>query len=553
MDITLSIIIPYYKAIDFTKKLMKVLEPQLTNEVEVIIIDDGCDEKALDKFKAKVVHLEKNSGGASTPRNVGLDLARGKFVSFIDADDMVSNDYISKILEKTKEDFDYCYFGWNFKGEDIIIKEEPPEWNGSVCNCIYKRSLIGNKRFDPKIVIGEDKDFNKKVRYGKRANILEVLYYYNLNNPNSVTRDVRGIKTIEHKNIFYVNDLNVIGGVETYIYEILKKYHKLDICIVYKTAYQNQLNRIKKFCKAYKHTDEILVCDVCVINYDISIIPYICKNAKIYQGIHADYDHPYYVTRGFKPPTDPRIYKYIAITKHIEDTFSEVSGEPKEKIIQLYNPLTIEEVEKPIVLISPTRLSPEKGEKRMQEMVRALDLAKVNYVWFIFTDSEHTIDSPNVIYKEPTLDIGKWLNLADYLVQLSDSEGCSYSINEMLYRNKPVIVTPLHYLDELGIKDGVNAYILKHDCSNMDHIVKNITKIPQFNFKRLEDNYDKILVKSKSHYKEDKEKMVKLKCINWIGFDLVKEARHVKEGEIIEVSEERAEELLCFRGCFEVI
>lgn len=550
----LSIIIPYYKALKYTRKLMKTLESQLRDGVEVIIVDDGCGESELDKFRAKVIHLEKNSGGASVPRNVGLDEARGEYITFIDADDMISEDYVDEILAKIEEGFDYCYFSWNFKGEDVIITEEPPSWNGSVCNCIYRSTLIGNKRFNPSLKIGEDKEFNQRVRKGKRANILKVLYHYNLDNPNSITYDERGIRTIEHKNIFYVNDLNVIGGVETYIHEILKKYHDLDICVVYKTAFKNQLRRIKKYCKAYKHTDEILVCDVCVINYDISIIPFICKSAKIYQGIHADYDHPYYITHNFKPPTDPRIYRYIAITKHIAETFSSVSGVPKEKIIQLYNPLEIEEPDKPLILISPTRLSPEKGEKRMQEMVRALDTAGINYIWFIFTDSEHTIESPNVVYKEPTLEIGRWLDLADYLVQLSDSEGCSYSINEMLYRNKPVIVTPLHYLDELGIKDGKNCYILKHDCSNMDHIVKNIKKIPQFKFKRLEDNYDSILVKSKSHYKEDKEIIVRLKCTFFLGFDDIVRGKHIVEGEIIEVDEERADYLLNnFRGVFEVV
>lgn len=551
-EMKLSIIIPYYKAIEYTERLMEVLEPQLTPEVEVIIVDDGCNEKKLDKYKANVVHLATNSKGASVPRNKGLDLAKGEYVTFIDADDMISEDYVATILEKIKSGFDYCFFSWNFKGEDIIIEEEPPWWNGSVCNCIYKRSLIGNERFKP-IRIGEDKEFNERVRKGKRENILKVLYHYNLDNPNSITYKERGIKTIEHKNIIYVNDLNVIGGVETYVHELLKKYSNLDICVVYKTAYENQLKRIKQYCKAYKHTDEILVCDVCIINYDITIIPYICESAKIYQGIHADYDHPYYITHNYKPPTDPRIDKYIAITKHIADTFSGVSGIPKNKIIQHYNPLTIEDTKKTIILISPTRLTPEKGEKRMQEMVNALDNAKVNYIWFIFTDSEHTIDSPNVVYREPTLDIGKWMDIADYLVQLSDSEGCSYSINEMLYRNKPVIVTPLHYLDELGIKDGKNCYILKHDCSNMDHIIKNITKIPKFTFKRLEDNYDKILVKSKSHYKQDLDRKVELKCTSWVGFDDVKENRHIKENEIIEVSEERAEELLKFKGCFEVV
>lgn len=366
---------------------------------------------------------------------------------------------------------------------------------------------------------------------------------------------------IEHRNIIYVNDFNWIGGVETYVNELLKKYHDLDIAVVYKTAHPEQLKRIRKYCKTYKHTDQKIVCDVCVINYDVSIINYItptiwAQNLReddprgIYQGIHADYDNQYYISHGYHPPTDPRIKKYIAITKHIEDTFTAVSGVPREKIIQIYNPLTIEPEDRALIFVSATRLTLEKGSKRMELLANALDTAGVSYVWFIFTDSEPEIQSPNVVYMRPTMDIGRWLDLADYLIQLSDTEGCSYSINEMLYRNKPCILTPLHYLDELGIKDGENCYIMELDCSNIDQIVKKITKIPKFKFKRLEDTYDKLFIKSKSHYNPENTK-VRLKCTYFLGVDDIRENRHIKQGEEIEVDEYRAEELLSLRDCFE--
>lgn len=366
---------------------------------------------------------------------------------------------------------------------------------------------------------------------------------------------------IEHKNIIYVNDFNWIGGVETYVHELLKRYSDLDVAVVYKTAHPEQLKRIRKYCKTYKHTDEKIVCDVAIINYDISIINYITPTIwaqnlteddprGIYQGIHADYDNEYYVSHGYRPPTDPRIKKYIAITKHIADTFTSVSGVPKDKIIQIYNPLTIEKKDRALILVSATRLTLEKGSKRMEILANALDNAGVSYVWFIFTDSEPSIISPNVVYMRPTMEIGRWLDLADYLVQLSDTEGCSYSINEMFYRNKPCILTPLHYLDELGIKDGKNCYIMKLDCSNVGDIVKKITKIPKFKFDKLEDSYDKIFIKSKSHYKPHKTK-VKLRCVFFLGFDDVRENRHITPGEVVEVDEYRADELMSYHGCFE--
>lgn len=178
----LSIITPYYNTLEYTKKLAKTLSSQLTDEVEWIIVDDGCHEKELDTFPATIIHLSENSGNASMPRNVGLDMAVGDFIAFIDSDDMVTTNYIDEILNKMDaEDFDYCYIGWKYGDNIVIIEEEPLDWNRCVWNCIYKRELIGNNRFNCKYNIDEDGDFNERVRRGKRANIKEVLYIYTWN------------------------------------------------------------------------------------------------------------------------------------------------------------------------------------------------------------------------------------------------------------------------------------------------------------------------------------------------------------------------------------
>lgn len=186
----LSIITPYYNSLEQIKELAKVLEPQLTKEIEWIIVDDGCNEQELAKLKAKVIHLEQNSGGASKPRNVALDIAIGEYIAFIDSDDLVSKNYIEKILEKTKEEWDYCFISWQQDKYICLIQNEPPNWNCCVWNCIYKRELIRNERFREDLILAEDYDFNKRVRKGKKAHILEVLYYYS-NNPNSLTKKER--------------------------------------------------------------------------------------------------------------------------------------------------------------------------------------------------------------------------------------------------------------------------------------------------------------------------------------------------------------------------
>lgn len=193
--IKLSIIIPTYNRNEKLSKLLNILNMQITDEVEVIVIDDHSDnELKLDFPKwLKYIRLKENSGGASVPRNVGLDNANGEYIAFIDVDDTVKDNYIKTILDKTKEDWDYCYISWECSTHQIIIKDNPPKWNCCVWNCIYKKELIGNTRFNPELVIAEDYQFNKKVRRGKKANITEVLYYYEQFSPDSLVKSGRKI------------------------------------------------------------------------------------------------------------------------------------------------------------------------------------------------------------------------------------------------------------------------------------------------------------------------------------------------------------------------
>lgn len=337
---------------------------------------------------------------------------------------------------------------------------------------------------------------------------------------------------IKHENILYVRDISEIGGVESFVWEMVKKYHNLDIAVVYKQININQLRRLSKYCKCYRHFNERIECKVAIINYDTSIIDYIDKG-DIYQVIHGDYANEAYHC---KPPTDPRIKEYIAITKHIEESFKKLTG--CQNVRLSYNPLTIEH-EDYLTLVSATRLSKVKGKDRMQKLADALDREGVKYIWYIFTTDRDEIKNDNVIYMKPRLDVDKWIEKADYLIQLSDTEACSYSINEALYRNIPVIVTPLPYLDEIGVKDGKNAYILEFNCSNVNEIAKKINKKPIFEFTQLKDDYKNILQKSKRII--DKGKVsVYIK----VGYTDMELERFINIGEVLDVKPSRADVLV---------
>lgn len=196
-NIKLSIIIPYYDCYKYFIKLLEVLIPQITEEVEVLIIDDGCHETRIneyvyqEKYKDKwdnisIYHLLVNSGGASYPRNIGLDLAVGEYIAFIDADDLITEEYISKILNKIKKNPDIIYLSWESKVHHIIMNTKPPRWNCAVWCRVYKRELIGSTRFNTDLIIAEDWEFNNHIKPETNLSIKQVVYIYNNGRPGSL-------------------------------------------------------------------------------------------------------------------------------------------------------------------------------------------------------------------------------------------------------------------------------------------------------------------------------------------------------------------------------
>lgn len=185
----LSIVIPYYNTYEYTRDLLVMLKSQLTPEIEILIIDDGCNEKELDSFKKKnirIYHLKKNSGGASKPRNIGIEKAKGEYITFIDSDDMVSEDYIAKIMKAIEQKPDIIFLSWQSKAQRVIMNLNPPKWNCAVWCRVYKRETIGDIRFDEDLRIAEDWKFNQPIKYETKVCIKSIVYYYNNGRKGSI-------------------------------------------------------------------------------------------------------------------------------------------------------------------------------------------------------------------------------------------------------------------------------------------------------------------------------------------------------------------------------
>ncbi len=339
-----------------------------------------------------------------------------------------------------------------------------------------------------------------------------------------------------YSNLFYIPYFNVIGGVETYIYEIAKKYNDKDITVLYRQGDKEQLNRLRKYVRLVKYTGQPIKCKKAFFNYSIDIIEEIEAEEYI-QVIHA-----MYISNKLEPHTHPKITKYLAVSKGAGKEWEELTG-IKPEICRNVLQITEEEKKEPLLLISATRLTNEKGTWRMQKICNLMDQEEINYLWLIFTDSPNKIHSPNIVYLKPTLNIRPYIKLIQgkgYGIQLSDCEGDCYFTRECEAFGVPLICTPIPSFYEQGLVDGKNCYYVPFDMDNID--VKRFLKIPTYKGYVGEDTWNEWLIDEPSTYKEEMNMKVKVKVL--VPFADKYTGKMYEEGEEITITKERMEEIL---------
>ena len=182
----ISIIIPYYDTYDLTDKLLKELTVQKTDDVEVILVDDGCNETRFDKYSKdiNIIHLEKNMG-ASYAWNIGIKASKGDYIAFIDSDDMITMDYIEQLLYiTTAYTEDVVIFNWFDLDKNIILIHAR---NAGIWKALYKREVV--PFFDENVRVRTDIPFQRELsrKRPKVAYYNRLLYLYNSNRPGSIT------------------------------------------------------------------------------------------------------------------------------------------------------------------------------------------------------------------------------------------------------------------------------------------------------------------------------------------------------------------------------
>ena len=252
--VILSVIIPVYRVEDTLNRCVESVLRQNVTDMEVILVDDGstdkcpkmCDEWAARDARIRVIHQQ--NGGLSDARNVGIDVAKGDFLTFVDSDDYLADNTYRPLLA-LMSDCDILEFSIANKLalQDRIYHDIGEYWlkervyrHTYAWNKIYRRQLFENIRF-PKGKVFEDAytlplllKRSKTVRTTSRG-----FYYYSLN-PNGITAKANGQQLAQLLEAHLSNGLPVDDEYYMYLVNI-----QMDVWELTKGAITLPLRRVK--------------------------------------------------------------------------------------------------------------------------------------------------------------------------------------------------------------------------------------------------------------------------------------------------------------------
>lgn len=229
MNPLISVIVPIYNVEKYLARCVDSIVNQTYKNLEIILVDDGspdscpqmCDDYAKKDSRIKVVH--KKNGGLSDARNAGMAVATGEYISFIDSDDYVSDDFFECLLDvinKENSDIAECsvvkfYEDNRFDefSDDLSVKtydtqdamsaliaENP--FHQHVWNKLYKTELVK----DIPYAVGklnEDEFWTYQVfgRANKVSKLNKTMYYYFQRNSSimGVGYNIRRLDALEGK------------------------------------------------------------------------------------------------------------------------------------------------------------------------------------------------------------------------------------------------------------------------------------------------------------------------------------------------------------------
>lgn len=215
MEQLLTVIVPVYNVEKYLKECVESLVNQTYRNMEIILVDDGsrdsspmlCDEFQKKYANVKVIH--QVNGGLPVARNAGIHIARGKYIAFIDSDDVIDKDMYASLIKNmedsnsqisicNKKTFDkrgIIGIADSYKNAEISDMDIIEFYQcalDSCCNRVFLLDIIKDHdiKFESKDVVAQE-DFFFQIKYFTYINKIHttsVSYYYYRQRKSSITK-----------------------------------------------------------------------------------------------------------------------------------------------------------------------------------------------------------------------------------------------------------------------------------------------------------------------------------------------------------------------------
>lgn len=263
----ISIIIPVYNVESYLETCLNSVITQIYQNLEIILVNDGstdnsgkiCEKYALKDKRINVIH--KQNGGLSSARNTGIKYMKGDFFAFIDSDDYVRQDYISKmysIMMMDKSDIVICSFEkvlgdegyslvnegnnehFTFDNNEIKSKMLSRQIPMYVHGKLYRRMFASKMEF-PEGKIYEDIPATWNViKYAKRFSYIKDVMYFYRQRPDSIVN--AEFKSERMEQLYSVEEILMEFKEQNKLY-----YQAMSLCFF--CAVDNYTLVTKKFAK----------------------------------------------------------------------------------------------------------------------------------------------------------------------------------------------------------------------------------------------------------------------------------------------------------------
>ena len=283
-----SIIIPVYNSENYISDCLESILAQTYQNIEVIVVDDGSIDNSVNKCKEiqkndnRVMIIKKKNGGVSSARNTGLKKSSGDYIIFVDSDDIIPPDFVTKMVdamsgevkmavcgisEKTKNGIKEVIYNGNINAKGFrFLMYAYNSIGGFCCNKIYSSENIkkNNIKFNEKIKNYEDMLFNiqyircvDKIKYIKSTS-----YIYLQRKGSAAKTDDRDVydeifKAVTEMRSFPDDNLkNLLALDYILLEESIRTGHKWDKKIFRSFIFDRDLpfsRRIKVFLKVVCH------------------------------------------------------------------------------------------------------------------------------------------------------------------------------------------------------------------------------------------------------------------------------------------------------------